>query len=115
MQLTGTAMQQISQRCKQVQPKLQKWIQEAEERNPEQMGAQRLLSHLTRVYAYYPYKDKLLTINDLINQVLERYASFKRGDRNAVAEIDPAYVMLPFSRISTSVLIRIYFSAFSRA
>lgn len=30
-------------------------------------------------------------MNDLINNVLERYKSFKKGDRSASAEINPAY------------------------
>jgi hypothetical protein len=34
--------------------------------------------------------DKLLLMNDLINNVLVRYNSFRKGDRSATAEIDPA-------------------------
>lgn len=37
-------------------------------------------------------KDRLLSINDLINQVLERYTAYKRGDRTSVGEIDSAFV-----------------------
>lgn len=29
-------------------------------------------------------------MNDLINNVLERYEKFKKGDRTAIAEINPA-------------------------
>jgi len=34
--------------------------------------------------------DRLLLINDLINNVTKRYESFKGGDRSATADIDPA-------------------------
>lgn len=36
--------------------------------------------------------DRLLLINDLINNVIKRYDAFKAGDRSATAEIDPACV-----------------------
>ncbi|EGG00811.1 uncharacterized protein MELLADRAFT_50288 [Melampsora larici-populina 98AG31] len=68
----GDAFDQISQKCKQVQPKLQKWINEAAENRPEMM-------------------DRLLLINDLTNNVLDRYTSFKAGDFTATAEINPAF------------------------
>ncbi|KAG0144886.1 hypothetical protein CROQUDRAFT_46614 [Cronartium quercuum f. sp. fusiforme G11] len=68
----GDAFDQISQKCKQVQPKLQKWISEAAENRPEMM-------------------DRLLLINDLTNNVLNRYTSFKAGDFSATAEINPAF------------------------
>ncbi|GAA5980173.1 hypothetical protein JCM11641_006938 [Rhodosporidiobolus odoratus] len=67
----GDAYDQIAQKCRHVQPKLQKWIEESAENNPEGM-------------------DRLLLINDLINQVLARYEAFKGGNREATAEIDPA-------------------------
>ncbi|GAA5826769.1 hypothetical protein JCM11251_002888 [Rhodosporidiobolus azoricus] len=67
----GDAYDQIAIKCRQVQPKLQKWIGEAGERDPEGM-------------------DRLLLINDLINNVIKRYEAFKAGDRSATAEIDPA-------------------------
>lgn len=38
------------------------------------------------------YSDRLLLINDLINNVIKRYDAFKAGDRSATAEIDPACV-----------------------
>ena len=38
------------------------------------------------------YTDRLLLINDLINNVIKRYDAFKAGDRSATAEIDPACV-----------------------
>lgn len=34
--------------------------------------------------------DRLLLINDLINNVTNRYEAFKAGDRSATADIDPA-------------------------
>ncbi|GAA99843.1 uncharacterized protein L969DRAFT_100826 [Mixia osmundae IAM 14324] len=68
----GDAYDQIATRCRNVQPKIQKWITEAAESNPDQM-------------------DKLLMMNDLLNNVLTRYEAFKKGDRTATAEIDPAF------------------------
>ncbi|GAA5962499.1 hypothetical protein JCM21900_002505 [Sporobolomyces salmonicolor] len=67
----GDAYDQIAQKCRHVQPKLQKWIGESAENNPDAM-------------------DRLLLINDLINNVIKRYESFKAGDRSATAEINPA-------------------------
>ncbi|GAA5984751.1 hypothetical protein JCM10908_003485 [Rhodotorula pacifica] len=67
----GDAYDQIAKKCRHVQPKLQKWIAESAESNPEGM-------------------DRLLLINDLINNVIKRYDAFKAGDRSATAEIDPA-------------------------
>ncbi|BGP11020.1 ARF-binding protein [Rhodotorula toruloides] len=67
----GDAYDQIAQKCRHVQPKLQKWIADSSENHPDSM-------------------DRLLLINDLINNVIKRYEAFKAGDRSATAEIDPA-------------------------
>ncbi|SCZ97205.1 BZ3500_MvSof-1268-A1-R1_Chr4-2g07059 [Microbotryum saponariae] len=67
----GDAYDQIAQKCRHVQPKIQKWIEESVENDPGAI-------------------DRLLMMNDLINNILKRYESFKAGDRTAVAEIDPA-------------------------
>ncbi|GAA6049148.1 hypothetical protein JCM3770_003278 [Rhodotorula araucariae] len=67
----GDAYDQIVQKCRHVQPKLQKWIADSAENDPDSM-------------------DRLLLINDLINQILKRYDAFKAGDRTATADIDPA-------------------------
>ncbi|GAA5899502.1 hypothetical protein JCM8208_000576 [Rhodotorula glutinis] len=67
----GDAYDQIAQKCRHVQPKLQKWIADSAENDPDSM-------------------DRLLLINDLINQILKRYDAFKAGDRTATADIDPA-------------------------
>merc|ERR1719487_2144780 len=67
----GDAYDQIAKKCRHIQPKLQKWIAESAETNPEGM-------------------DRLLLINDLINNVIKRYEAFKAGDRSATAEIDPS-------------------------
>ncbi|KAK4052717.1 ARF-binding protein [Microbotryomycetes sp. JL201] len=56
-------------------PKIQKWISESSENELGQV-------------------DRLLLMNDLINNVVRRYESFKAGDRTATAEIDPAFVRL---------------------
>lgn len=55
-----------------MQPKIQKWIADSAE--GEANGGM----------------DRLLLMNDLINNVVNRYDSFKAGDRSATAEIDPA-------------------------
>ncbi|KAM0786809.1 hypothetical protein ACM66B_002241 [Microbotryomycetes sp. NB124-2] len=67
----GDAYDQIAQKCRHVQPKIQKWISESSENELGQV-------------------DRLLLMNDLINNVVRRYESFKAGDRTATAEIDPA-------------------------
>jgi len=56
-----------------VQPKIQKWIADSAEEDAS--GGM----------------DRLLMMNDLINNVLNRYEAFKKGDRSATAEIDPAF------------------------
>ncbi len=56
-----------------MQPKIQKWVADsAEEEASDNM-------------------DRLLMMNDLINNVVNRYEAFKKGDRSATAEIDPAF------------------------
>ncbi|GAA5851186.1 hypothetical protein JCM5353_007497 [Sporobolomyces roseus] len=75
----GDAYDQIAQKCRHVQPKIQKWIGESAENNPDAM-------------------DRLLLINDLINNVTKRYESFKGGDRSATADIDPALAGGPSSK-----------------
>ncbi|KAE8267222.1 hypothetical protein A4X09_0g5124 [Tilletia walkeri] len=67
----GDAYEQISTQLRSVQPRIQKWVSEAEEAES---------THL----------DRLLLINDLINKVCERHESFKKGDFSATAEIDPS-------------------------
>ncbi|GAA5948305.1 hypothetical protein JCM3765_001364 [Sporobolomyces pararoseus] len=75
----GDAYDQIAQKCRHVQPKIQKWIGESAENNPDAM-------------------DRLLLINDLINNVTKRYEAFKAGDRSATADIDPALAGGPSSK-----------------
>lgn len=41
-------MQQIAQKCRHVQPKIQKWIGEASESSPDLMGASRFATLLFR-------------------------------------------------------------------
>ena len=36
--------------------------------------------------------DRLLLMNDLINNVVNRYEAFKTGDRSATADVDVTYV-----------------------
>lgn len=64
--------QQICTQLKSVQPRLQKWISEAE--------TDAETSHL----------DRLLLINDTINQVISRYAAYVKGDFSVTVSIDPS-------------------------
>lgn len=65
----GDAYDQVAGVCKGARPKIQKWIGEAGEENADLM-------------------DRLLLMNDLINNVLERFEACKRGDWSKAAEID---------------------------
>ena len=67
----GDAYDQIASHLRGVQPRIQKWISQAEEGSSDEM-------------------DRLLLINDLINQVCERYKAFTKGDFDATANIDPS-------------------------
>ncbi|PWN88098.1 VHS-domain-containing protein [Acaromyces ingoldii] len=67
----GDAYDQIASHLRSVQPRLQKWIGEAEEGEAE---------HL----------DRLLLINDLINQVCERHKAYSKGDFSVTVTIDPS-------------------------
>lgn len=70
--MRGDSYDQIASHLRSVQPRLQKWIsQEQEEEESEQM-------------------DRLLLLNDLVNQVWERYQAFKKGDFSASVHIDPS-------------------------
>ncbi|SCV69472.1 BQ2448_2492 [Microbotryum intermedium] len=80
--------QQIAQKCRHVQPKIQKWIEESAENDPGAI-------------------DRLLMMNDLINNILKRYEAFKAGDRTAVAEIDPTLGSSggkPSKKVETSLI-----------
>lgn len=68
----GDAFDQIAHKCRQVQPKIQKWIEDSAENDPDSM-------------------DRLLLMNDLINNIVTRYEAFKAGDRNATADIDATF------------------------
>ncbi|KAL8278964.1 hypothetical protein RQP46_008633 [Phenoliferia psychrophenolica] len=68
----GDSYHQIANKCRQVQPKIQKWIEESAENDPGSM-------------------DRLLLMNDLINNVVRRYEAFKAGDREATADIDATF------------------------
>ncbi|CDZ96194.1 Cytosolic sorting protein GGA2/TOM1 [Phaffia rhodozyma] len=59
--LEGDAYQQVALVCMQARPKIQKWIGEVSEDEPDSM-------------------DRLLLINDLINGVIERYEACRKGD-----------------------------------
>ncbi|PWN49391.1 VHS-domain-containing protein [Violaceomyces palustris] len=69
----GDAYDQISSHLRSVQPRIQRWISDAEE--DEGVNQQ---------------MDRLLLMNDLINQVCERYVAFSKGDFTAKAIIDPS-------------------------
>lgn len=65
----GDAYDQIASHLRSIQPRLQKWISEGEEGEMEHM-------------------DRLLLINDLINQVIERYQACRKGDFSKLVTID---------------------------
>ncbi|CAE6418919.1 hypothetical protein ACGC1H_006157 [Rhizoctonia solani] len=67
----GDAYDQVASVLRQARPKIQKWIGEAEEGDPESL-------------------DTFLHINDMINNVLERYDRFQKGDYSATAEPTPS-------------------------
>ncbi|KAJ1032524.1 hypothetical protein NDA16_000547 [Ustilago loliicola] len=69
----GDAYDQIASHLRSVQPRIQKWIGEVEESNE---GADNM--------------DRLLLVNDLINQVVERWEQFRKGNFDAKVEIDPS-------------------------
>jgi hypothetical protein len=85
--------QQISSHLKSVQPRLQKWIGEAEEGEDaaEHMGESEHALQACRA-GHLPdvNLDRLLLINDLINRVCERHEAFVKGDFSATAAIDPS-------------------------
>lgn len=66
----GDGYDQIAAHLRGVQPRLQKWISDAEDGESQQM-------------------DRLLLLNDLVNQVCERYQAFKKGDLSKTVQIDP--------------------------
>ncbi|KAF9508652.1 hypothetical protein BS47DRAFT_1302604 [Hydnum rufescens UP504] len=59
--VTGDAYDQVATICRSARPKIQRWISEAETDDPESL-------------------DTFLSINDLINNVLERYERYQKGD-----------------------------------
>ncbi|CAE6488598.1 unnamed protein product [Rhizoctonia solani] len=67
----GDAYDQVAGVLRQARPKIQKWIGEAEEGDPESL-------------------DTFLHMNDMINNVLERYDRFQKGDYSAAAEPTPS-------------------------
>ncbi|KAG8767785.1 hypothetical protein FRC12_006048 [Ceratobasidium sp. 428] len=67
----GDAYDQVADVCRQARPKIQKWIGDAEESDPEAL-------------------DTFLHMNDMINNVLERYERYQKGDYTAVVEQTPS-------------------------
>lgn len=67
--IEGDAYEQVSHVLQAARPKIQKWIGDAGEDNADLM-------------------DRLLLMNDLINNVLDRYEACKKGDWAKAAEID---------------------------
>ncbi|SPO24870.1 related to GGA2 - Arf-binding protein [Ustilago trichophora] len=70
----GDAYDQIASHLRSVQPRIQKWIGDVEE-GEEGAGDN---------------MDRLLLVNDLINQVVERYKQFTKGNFGAEVVIDPS-------------------------
>jgi len=69
--VAGDAYDQVALICRNARPKLQKWIGEAETDDPESL-------------------DTFLSINDLINNVLDRYERYQKGDYTAPPAQEPA-------------------------
>ncbi|EJF63733.1 VHS-domain-containing protein [Dichomitus squalens] len=67
----GDVYDQVASILRDARPKIQKWISNAEEDDPESL-------------------DTYLQINDQINTVLNRYESYKKGDFSAAANPIPA-------------------------
>ncbi|KAF6752807.1 VHS domain-containing protein [Ephemerocybe angulata] len=65
---TGDAYDQVSSILKAARPKIQKWISDAQNDDPESL-------------------DTFLQINDQINSVVNRYEAFKKGDYSIAATI----------------------------
>lgn len=73
----GDAYDQIASHLRSVQPRIQKWIGEVEESSSSDAAGSDNM-------------DRLLLVNDLINQVVERYKQFTQGNYAAQAHIDPS-------------------------
>lgn len=69
----GDAYSQVARQVRRVQPRLQQWI--SDEEGVADQGDDALLN-------------RLLLINDTLNQVLARYKSYREGDYSASATID---------------------------
>ncbi|GAC97278.1 hypothetical protein PHSY_004863 [Pseudozyma hubeiensis SY62] len=72
----GDAYDQIASHLRSVQPRIQKWIGDVEEGSGGGEAADNM--------------DRLLLVNDLINQVIERYKQFTKGNFDAKVTIDPS-------------------------
>ncbi|EST06387.1 hypothetical protein PSEUBRA_004281 [Kalmanozyma brasiliensis GHG001] len=75
----GDAYDQIASHLRSVQPRIQKWIGDVEEGGSGDAAA-----------GAADNMDRLLLVNDLINQVVERYKQFTKGNYSAQAHIDPS-------------------------
>ncbi|TEB29671.1 VHS-domain-containing protein [Coprinellus micaceus] len=69
--VNGDAYDQVSSILKAARPKIQKWISDAQNDDPESL-------------------DTFLQINDQINNVMNRYEAFKKGDYSVAANPIPA-------------------------
>lgn len=67
----GDAYDQVASICRNARPKIQKWISDAQTDDPESL-------------------DTFLSINDLINNVLDRYERYQKGDFSAAPQAEPA-------------------------
>lgn len=75
----GDAYDQIASHLRSVQPRIQKWIGDVEEGGNGDAAA-----------GAADNMDRLLLVNDLINQVVERYKQFTKGNYSAEVHIDPS-------------------------
>ncbi|KDQ11558.1 hypothetical protein BOTBODRAFT_114262 [Botryobasidium botryosum FD-172 SS1] len=86
----GDAYDQVANICRQARPKIQKWISDAETEDPESL-------------------DTFLSINDLINNVLDRYERYQRGDFTAAPAPEPSYVIPSYHRAPACLLTHLPF------
>jgi len=94
----GDAYQQVALFCKQARPKIQKWIGDVPEDEPDSMGESSFRDASKGNEAdrcsFCGFcrggLDRLLLINDLINGVVERFEACRKGDWSKGRQVDPS-------------------------
>jgi len=81
-------VQQVAAPLLSARPKLQKWISDAESEDPESLGAPEGSGAATCQLIYFIAV--FLQMNDQINNVLNRFEAFKKGDYVTLANAIPS-------------------------